>query len=569
MKMKDKKHIDKLFQEKLKDLEVRPHDSVWEGISAELQEQHGGKKLIPIWWRIVGAAAGIALLVTIGNFVFNDSSSDVNVPETIVDTEQPTESASDKAIENVNIDQPDLKELTDEETLNNHLVPQNKVTGNMNDNSSQENAQENDKVNRPSNVEEVDKRTEAVAGSPTNEGPNTILNKQNDPLNNQLINDETEVANVVETEGAKIIDDKDNIAQRKTDNAVANNEDSQDLQKQQSSGTPVVDEKTGNDLVKPDARDAVAESSSLKDQKNKSVLKTDAENAIAETEKAVESTEIKDDKETTEVVEPSIEEAIAATEDAEEINEKEKEVINRWGVSASVSPVYYNTLGNGSSFDNQFNNNSKNGQLNLAYGVKASYDISDRLSIRSGVNSVNVGYNTNDIIIFQSLNPPSGGALAVASTMRNIDLKEPYQSITVISGEALAFTQVPGALSQNIKSSLDQEISYIEVPVELEYRLSDKKVGVSLIGGFSAMILNGNEVYAELNNARTLLGEANNINDLSYSANLGIGLGVKISEKTTLNFEPTFKYQINSFKDSNIDFKPYIIGLNSGLKIKF
>ena len=37
--MSDKKHIDRLFQEKFKDFDVTPNDKVWEGIEARLDKK--------------------------------------------------------------------------------------------------------------------------------------------------------------------------------------------------------------------------------------------------------------------------------------------------------------------------------------------------------------------------------------------------------------------------------------------------------------------------------------------------------------------------------------------------
>ena len=37
--MSDKKHIDRLFQEKFKDFDVNPSDKAWDGIEARLQKK--------------------------------------------------------------------------------------------------------------------------------------------------------------------------------------------------------------------------------------------------------------------------------------------------------------------------------------------------------------------------------------------------------------------------------------------------------------------------------------------------------------------------------------------------
>lgn len=63
--MKDKKNIDRLFQEKLKDFEAHPPEMIWNSIEAKLPRKK--RKIVPLWWVYGGAAASliIGLLMTI------------------------------------------------------------------------------------------------------------------------------------------------------------------------------------------------------------------------------------------------------------------------------------------------------------------------------------------------------------------------------------------------------------------------------------------------------------------------------------------------------------------------
>ena len=96
-----------------------------------------------------------------------------------------------------------------------------------------------------------------------------------------------------------------------------------------------------------------------------------------------------------------------------------------------------------------------------------------------------------------------------------------------------------------------------------------KKLGINVIGGFSTLFLNSNKIYSTLNGEKSLLGEAKNINDTGYSANFGLGLNYNVSDKIKFNLEPTFKYQINTFRDTSGDFKPFFIGFYTGFSYKF
>ncbi|UOE48461.1 hypothetical protein MTO98_29060 [Mucilaginibacter sp. SMC90] len=61
MDMQDKE-LDRLFQQKLDDLEIQPSAGVWQGISSELNADKRKRTLLPL----LSAAAGVILLITAG-----------------------------------------------------------------------------------------------------------------------------------------------------------------------------------------------------------------------------------------------------------------------------------------------------------------------------------------------------------------------------------------------------------------------------------------------------------------------------------------------------------------------
>ena len=71
--MKTTKNIDRLFQEKLKDLEVSPPASVWKGVESNLHQKNS-KRVLPLWFRMSGVAA-ILLLLTLGGVNYFDKIS--------------------------------------------------------------------------------------------------------------------------------------------------------------------------------------------------------------------------------------------------------------------------------------------------------------------------------------------------------------------------------------------------------------------------------------------------------------------------------------------------------------
>ena len=258
--------------------------------------------------------------------------------------------------------------------------------------------------------------------------------------------------------------------------------------------------------------------------------------------------------------ENAIETAIAEAENEEPNNEKE-ENYNRWSVYANAAPVYYNSFGEGSHIDEEFNTNNKTGEINTSYGVKIGYALNKKLIIRSGINRLNLSFDTDDVIVFQNVSNSE-------KFLRNISLYPVNnQSLNLMSTDNAVLQA--SSLGIQRDAALSQRISYYEVPLEVEYAILDKRFSLNVIGGVSTFFLEDNEVVSELAGFKTTIGKANNINNVSFSTNLGIGLYYDFSQHIQLNIEPTFKYQINAYNNTSGDFNPYIIGLYSGLSYKF
>jgi hypothetical protein len=81
--MEEKKHIDRLYQEKFKDFEATPREAVWNNISSRLQEKERKRKsALPLWYRIAGVAAVLALLFNYASGLFKTTSNFEQAPVT-------------------------------------------------------------------------------------------------------------------------------------------------------------------------------------------------------------------------------------------------------------------------------------------------------------------------------------------------------------------------------------------------------------------------------------------------------------------------------------------------------
>jgi len=242
----------------------------------------------------------------------------------------------------------------------------------------------------------------------------------------------------------------------------------------------------------------------------------------------------------------------------------ENTTTNKWNVKPQLAPVFYNSLSQGSPIDGQFAGNTKSYENDLSYGVGVNYAVSKKITIRSGVNTLNLNYETQGVEFYASLNKSTTNV--AARTNANI----------VVQNQGTGTITTPNAFNENqmpagtFNGSMLQKTGYVEVPVEMAYALLDKKFGIDIIGGISTLFLNDNNVsVVSTQGYTTNVGQAQNLNSIHFSTNIGVGFKYRFFKSFEANFEPMFKYQVNTFSRDAGNFKPYFIGLYSGISFSF
>ncbi|WP_299127079.1 hypothetical protein [uncultured Winogradskyella sp.] len=504
--MKEEKNIDRLFQEKFKDFEAAPNDALWNRIDASLSEKKKKRRIVPIWWKVGGVAATLALLVSVGMAMLNSESNTTDEP-VIVDTNSNTETTNENR-ETV----PYNKDST--------LIEQSKNIKLVNTDNNKEDSTAKPKTSK-----------EQIANSKI-----TVKPKQNASYLKTYVRTDgkaNEVLNATTNKSSQ----KSNI---KVTDVASNNK------------TNAVENKTNsNTLIKNNTSKVAANANDTNRSKDLD------EESLGKMKTTTKSSEL--------VVgtnKQSIEDAIVAQETH---NEKEDEQ-NRWSISPNVAPVYFASLGEGSSIHNQFNSNAKGSDINMSYGITGSYTISKKLKIRAGINRVDLNSITSNVLAFNDT------ALRASTTntdaLGNINFTS-GKAVSLISPNVINRVNTPEVFNAKVTGNLEQRFGFIEVPLELQYRLLDRKFGVNVIGGFSTLFLNQNEIYADIDGNTSLIGEANNINATSFSANFGFGFDYNLSKQWNFNLEPQFKYQLNTFNDTFGNFRPFFIGVYTGLSFKF
>ncbi len=243
-------------------------------------------------------------------------------------------------------------------------------------------------------------------------------------------------------------------------------------------------------------------------------------------------------------------------------NKKNKKVVNKEvsngkiTVATIFAPIYINSLGDGSGIDSQFKDSRASGNSSYSYGVKFAYELNSKFSVQSGINLINLGYKTNNVYV------TPGVSVLGFSNLSTIPIASKSQNIPTAKQNELN-------LDDPNKGSLNQVFGYVEIPVEIKYSVTDGKLGVNLVGGFSTLLLNRDEVFIETGSFTQSLGSSNNLRSINFSGNIGVDVDYSIKKNLYINISPMFKMQTNTFSKNSGSVQPYYLGVYTGLNYKF
>lgn len=572
--MSEKKNIERLFQEKFKDFEAIPSPEVWDNIEAKLKEKKK-RRVIPLWLRLSGVAAILLIGFMIGdgiinnpvrtdtdNGVVNQNATDVDRSKDLAPMQSPiksnevvTKTENTDLEKNNSTQQHKNSENPEQDQLNKSIISgKNKAKNTAiarQDNTDQERLNNTADKHLPVIKNQKTKTESGLASqdpAQQHNGQTTAKrNKLNKTSQEPFFNENT----VADSNKKGKNQGKSIMNQDSNKNLIPENRNENEKQL-------AVSEKKQNDLFPKNDKlnDKISERNKQSDNdKNKN-------SRIAFDTKGFEKQ--KKDSAAVATVEPNpLEELLKEKEKKQQADPEPK--VNRWQITSTVAPIYFSSASNGSPIDQQFADNGKSYEKNMSYGLGVNYAINKKWSIRGGVNKLTLGYNTNNIVYYAGLSNFSASGEALSPST----IRENKNAIIIVedntAANTVSFDDVPGKKGGH----LNQTMGYVEVPVELSYKILDDKFGISLIGGMSTLFLNENSLSVVSPGMSTSIGKATNLNDVSFTSNIGIGFKYKFWKSFEANVEPKLKYQINTFSENAGGFKPYFIGLYSGISFNF
>lgn len=205
---------------------------------------------------------------------------------------------------------------------------------------------------------------------------------------------------------------------------------------------------------------------------------------------------------------------------------------------------YPGKFGSGNSLSTQYNVLDEGGKPSQNFGVVVRWMGTEKIGIQTGIGMVQSNRFTEV--------EKNGNFF---NNNNNIELDNPLSTYTT-------------ALQNDEKVKFYEENSYIEIPIEVYYVLSNKKFGVASTFGVSLFLLNKNDIYLESENlSKFKIGTSKNSSTQSFVTNAKLNLFYNLSKRIQLDVYPEFQFQIMSHKDVS-SFYPYYLSLKAGISYK-
>jgi len=556
--MSEKKNIDRLFQEKFKDFEELPPDFVWDNIREKLEEKKK-RRVIPLWFKLSGVAALLIMGLLLGGFYLN--AIDTNDNPVVIDNGagggNPVPGTPVKPSINASPDG-----YNEDINANSGIVYNDGVSAG-NENASGNNQKDFDNSGNANGSS----ATKSSSGSVRNNAIVHSADKGGKNKNRLTVQSDNTVANTSKSNKSGGRDSKSEVASNNKASGKTNSGGTLNGVNQNTDLTinVIASGKNKNNAI------ASQNNADAKTGKSYGTLGEEVDNSgsgvidasVPLNEQAIAQTVVDTVASPENELEKLLREKQEGKKEDAEMAVATTDVKDKWSIKPQLAPVFYNSLSSGSPIDGQFAGNAKSYDNDLSVGLGVNYAITSRLKVRSGINTVNLNYATQDVQFYASLD---GQTKNVAARSSNANIVVQDQKNNVVDPSLLFANNA----SDRYSGSMLQKTGYVEVPVEMSYALLNKKFGIDIIGGVSTLFLNQNNVsVVSEQGLSTNVGEAQNLNNIHFSTNVGVGFKYRFFKAFEANFEPMFKYQVNTFSRDAGNFKPYFIGLYSGISFSF
>ncbi len=122
----------------------------------------------------------------------------------------------------------------------------------------------------------------------------------------------------------------------------------------------------------------------------------------------------------------------------------------------------------------------------------------------------------------------------------------------------------------DIPSSVTQYFEYVEIPLNLKYKIVDKKMDFAVISGVTTNFLIRRDLYGNYNDGSRIDGTTDEISKINFAGLIGFSIEYPILADLIINLEPKFKYYLNPiYEEPRYSINPYSFGIYTGVSLIF
>ena len=260
----------------------------------------------------------------------------------------------------------------------------------------------------------------------------------------------------------------------------------------------------------------------------------------------------------------------------------------RWSVGVMVAPSYsYRSLVTASFEKAQFNN-VESGLVSVSGRFTVVYQISDRLSLQTGIDLMKMGQNVENTVIYDDpgviskyyYQTSAGNVVynryGVDNSLGEISLKgmsllvsnrQKYSDGKTYFGTVPEFTQLRDGSGT---ATLTQGLYYLQTPVMLRYRLLEGRTSLVASSGLGVNLLAGNRVTLSYLGESVNIGETRDVRRFALSGIVGAGVEHELSDDLLLVVEPRLSHFITTVNSkSGHQPRPYSFSFYGGITYRF
>jgi hypothetical protein len=222
-------------------------------------------------------------------------------------------------------------------------------------------------------------------------------------------------------------------------------------------------------------------------------------------------------------------------------------------------------------------------RLSYQTGLRLEYALSERLSIQSGVD---YQYNSSSVNTYSFVrNSASGRKEPAFASIINYENQARAESLTAADAPPSvdynsSFNDAnTGTVNTNTLSQMQSVIpiqnvyEYVAIPVRVNYKLLDRKLGATLGAGVSGDVFLSNRFGNEakgIDEVHITSTRGTAYRKLGISAWLGLKMQYRFARKYSVFMEPSYRTAVTSFTNTPaLQSRPSLFGVGTGLQMLF